>query len=322
MLTGIALLTWCGLLAVVVPARLHRAQWSARAPRLALALWQALSVSFLISAVLAGIALADPDSISPGAFAHPMLSCVEAIVGALQTPEGALAVGFGLVLSCVVAGRASWFVATTLAEAAQRRRLHSIRLALVARRDVGLDALIVDHPVPQAYCLPGRNATIVVTSAAVAGLPAADLAAVLAHERAHVTARHHLVVVAASGLARAFPRIALFRLAAEAVPMLIEMAADDSAARRTDRRRVATALAALAGAPVPASALGASCEDTVARVRRLLAPAPLSRASRLTAITAILGVLAVPVATMTASTWAAHQISNCCTALEIPVPRR
>ena len=42
---------------------------------------------------------------------------------------------------------------------------------------------------PAAYCVPGRPATIVLTSGALAVLDPAQLTAVLAHERAHLAGR-------------------------------------------------------------------------------------------------------------------------------------
>jgi Zn-dependent protease with chaperone function len=44
------------------------------------------------------------------------------------------------------------------------------------------------------YCVPGRLPTIVVTTGALAVLEPEQLAAVLAHERAHLAGRHHLLL--------------------------------------------------------------------------------------------------------------------------------
>jgi len=62
---------------------------------------------------------------------------------------------------------------------------------------------------------------------------------------------------------------------------LVEMHADDAAARAGDPRSLATALVVLATAASPAPALAAAATDSVHRIRRLLGPAePLGRVRR------------------------------------------
>ena len=318
MMTGALLAAWAVAVALGVPRLLEKSDWPTRCPRLALAMWQAASASFIVSAVLVGVSLADPDSVSPQAFTHPFLACAGAVWAALGTPEGAAVVGGGLLLSVVVAARTIWFLSAGLASAAWRRRQHGVRLALVARPDEEIGALVVDHPVPQAYCLPGRNAAIVVTSAAVDSLPRIELEAVLAHERAHVRARHHLVVVAAHGLGKAFFFIPLFRAAAAAVPGLVEMAADDAAARETDHRSVAAAMLALAPFPVAAPALGASGGDAALRVCRLMSPAPAGPVVRAFAALGVITLLAMPAIAVVIASWAPSAIAECCTITALP----
>lgn len=139
-----------------------------------------------------------------------------------------------------------------------------------------------------------------------------ELAAVLAHERAHVRARHHLVVAAAAGLARAFPKVPLLRDAALAIPSLVEMAADDSASRCTDRNRVATALLALAGTAAPVAALAAGGPGALRRVQRLLRPsAPLNLGATTAALGLAIALLVVPAIAAVAPAWAAGPMINC-----------
>ncbi|WP_019873143.1 M56 family metallopeptidase [Sporichthya polymorpha] len=317
MTTGALLVLWAVVVAVGVPRLLRDAAWPTRCPRLALAAWQAASASFIVSAILAGVALADPDSVSPQAFTHPFLSCAGAVWSALGTPEGAVVVGGGLVLALGVAGRTVWFLSTGLASASRRRRHHGLRLALVAHHDDEIGALVVDHPVPHAYCLPGRNAAIVITSAAVHSLARPELEAVLAHERAHVRARHHLVVVAANGLGNAFFFIPLFRSAAAAVPGLVEMAADDAAARETDAGRVASALLTLAHVPVAGPALAASGGDIALRIRRLLMPTSASAFSLALASLGVVTLLAMPAIAVVIASWASGALVECCTTVAL-----
>ena len=58
-----------------------------------------------------------------------------------------------------------------------------------------------------------------------------ELAAVLAHERAHLRERHDLVLLPFTALRRAFPRSATCAGAHRAVALLVEMLADDRALR-------------------------------------------------------------------------------------------
>jgi Zn-dependent protease with chaperone function len=129
---------------------------------------------------------------------------------------------------------------------------------------------VIDAAAPVAYCLWGRPATIVLSSGALEVLDPAQLEAVLAHERAHLAGRHHLLIALTRGLAAAFPGVPLFGRGLDHVARLSEMCADDSAARRSGRPALAGALLAMAtGAAVPAGALGAMACAVSARLGRL-----------------------------------------------------
>ena len=109
-------------------------------------------------------------------------------------------------------------------------------------------------------------------------LDAAELAAVLAHERAHLRARHDLVLLPFSALGSAFPRSRLVRQAHATVALLVEMLADDRALRQRPARELATALlrvGASGAGPAPSGALaaaGTADAEVAARVARLLTP--------------------------------------------------
>jgi Zn-dependent protease with chaperone function len=61
---------------------------------------------------------------------------------------------------------------------------------------------------------------------------------VLAHERAHLVGRHHLLIAPTRGLATVLPRIDLFALGAIEMGRLVEMRADNAAARAHGRDTV------------------------------------------------------------------------------------
>lgn len=133
--------------------------------------------------------------------------------------------------------------------AAQRRLRTDFE---VIRRQPGPDLVVLPDPAARAFAVPGRPGRIVVTDTMLRALSVAERRALLAHERAHLSARHPVA-------------LALLRLAVAANPMvvpvartaefLIERHADEAAARAVgDRRLVADALAAAALATVGAPA--------------------------------------------------------------------
>jgi beta-lactamase regulating signal transducer with metallopeptidase domain len=137
----------------------------------------------------------------------------------------------------------------------------------------------------------------VVTRGAIGALDEQQLAAVLAHERAHLADRHDLVLVVATALRRAFGIVPLFRWAEIEICQLVEMRADDAALGSVGRRTLAGALVALAGARHPAGSLGVGGPLAVIRVRRLAAPGRSLGALRSVATVAgCLAALALPVA--------------------------
>ena len=86
------------------------------------------------------------------------------------------------------------------------RRRHRALLSLLAHGDPKVPgALVVDYPAAAAYCVPGLRSRIVISAGALDLLDQAELAAVLAHERAHLRERHDLVLLPFTALARAFP---------------------------------------------------------------------------------------------------------------------
>lgn len=137
------------------------------------------------------------------------------------------------------------------------------------------DVVVVEADHPAAYCVAGRPRAIVVTSAALASLQHDQLAAVLAHEQAHLTGRHHQILMMLRATAAGLPRVPLAAAGPEVVGRLLEMCADDSAARRHGSHPLLCGLMALTARPaVPTAALGAASSAVLDRASRLAAPAP------------------------------------------------
>jgi len=279
------LLGYAVLLGAVVPWALSRAQWVVRAPRLAIRLWQALSISWLAAIVLGGVVLMQPWLHSIAGWGRP------GIDGLISTAVGAaLVVGVLARVGCVAAGE--------LRAARGTRRWHAAVLVFAGRRMAGRDAMILEQDRPAVYCLPGsrRRQRIVVTTGALRALSGEDLDAVLAHERAHLHMGHHRLLARSAVLMRSLP-VPLFRHACREIAILAEMAADDAAARAHGRPALAAALLRLARAGTPDATLAAGEYDSVRRLQRLLAPPPpLGLPWRLAGTGTAAGVLAVPAA--------------------------
>lgn len=148
---------------------------------------------------------------------------------------------------------------------------HAQAVRLVGRPTDQPHVYVVDAGERTAYCVAGNPPAIVVTSGAVAALDTHELQAVLAHERAHLDGHHAIVVTVLRSLALVFPRMRLMRRGAMDVARLLEMCADDAAARRYGQHTLLRGLMALAGA-TPAEALGAADTALLCRAERLALP--------------------------------------------------
>ncbi|MER6025810.1 M56 family metallopeptidase [Streptomyces sp. NPDC001851] len=211
------------------------------------------------------------------------------VVGTAQLPGNPLPDGWSdpQVRAAVpydgIAGRAAIPALTLVAVACARTLLGHRRVTRRARRALaalpGRTVAVLPDSTPYAYALPGGRGRIVVTTALLAGLDPAERRALFAHERAHLTARHHRQLLAAHLAARANPFLRPLRTA---VVYTAERWADEEAARTVgDRRTVARAIgrAALlsAGTPAPTLAALAATGPVPRRVAALLAPAPVAR---------------------------------------------
>ncbi|MCK9872340.1 M56 family metallopeptidase [Nocardiopsis dassonvillei] len=262
-------------IAVAAPL-LARAAWVERAPRLALVLWQALAASVVMAAALAGLAVVVPVLPLSADLAGLLQMCLMMLRGTYSTFGEGLASTAGLAVAFGIVGRCAYGVSAEWVRVLRERRHHLRILAMVGTGNEHLGATVLDHGAAAAYCLPGRGGRVVLTSAALAALDEAGLEAVLAHERAHLSGRHHLLVALTRGVERAFPFVRAFALARSETARLVELAADDAATLATDRLTVAGALLALAKggsseqSPMPEAVLAASGHGTGNRVRRLI----------------------------------------------------
>lgn len=267
-------------LAGPVPALLARASWPLRAPRAAIVLWQSIALAAVLSAFSAGLALA-ARLFSPG-------------------PDEFAALGAPMWLAAVIVFAVTLLIGARLmitvmmgAIAVRRRRAHHRMVVdLLGARELG-GVRVLDVAEPLAYCLPGVRSRVVLSRGTVSALTDPELAAILRHERAHLRARHDLVLEGFTAVHTAFPRFVRSGSALSAVRLLVELLADDAAVRSGGRRPLARALVTCACGPTPAGALAAGGPSTVVRVRRLSGP-PNSRLLSAVAYLAAATILVVP----------------------------
>jgi Zn-dependent protease with chaperone function len=279
LLAGVAMST------VAISTMLATAQWPRRAPAAAILLWQALGLGWGLAAVgaLAGLA-ARPGRTGVAGGVLAFASSTVAQTGGQTVLTEVLRL-VALIMAAALLALLCWVLAAAGTAVLRTRRRHRALLALLARGDPKVPgALVLDYPAAAAYCVPGLRSRIVVSVGTLDLLDQAELAAVLAHERAHVRERHDLVLLPFTALCRAFPRSRLAVQAYQAVALLVEMLADDRARHTRQARQLATALMrfGVAGAQAPPSgalaAVSAGEGEVVARVARLLEPQPgLSR---------------------------------------------
>ena len=192
---------------------LLRARWPRRAPATAILLWQALGLAGGLAAVGALLA------IGVGGTRVARSGVIGGLTSLIQrhTAVQLLATGEPVFMTLIrvaslLAGitlfaALCWVLVMAFITAVQARRRQRELLALLAHGDPKAPgALVVDYPAAAAYCLPGIKSQIVVSVGTLDLLAPAELAAVLAHERAHLRARHDLVLIPFTSLRRAFPR--------------------------------------------------------------------------------------------------------------------
>ncbi|ANJ27244.1 M56 family metallopeptidase [Agromyces aureus] len=236
-------------LAWPVPLALSRATWPSRSPALALALWQAIALAGALSMIgsllafgasPAGSLAAAVDHLVPAAL-HGAIPAEYAIVH-LASITLAIGLAIHLLLNLGL---------TAVRAERERRRQHQL-IALLGDPMPGVPRIrVLAHPEPLAYCVPGIRTATVLTDGLVDALEPDELAAVIAHERAHLDQFHHLVLLSFRAWHSALPWFPIANRAERAVALLTEMLADDDARREVgdDTLRSAIVLVGSSGEP-------------------------------------------------------------------------
>ncbi|HEY0509869.1 MAG TPA: M56 family metallopeptidase [Blastococcus sp.] len=299
--TAASLAVLAALLAWPVPALLGRAAWPRRDPLVALICWQAIGLAGGLSIIGALLV----HGLAPWGHSLP-----EAAWAALTSRPAQQAVRgdhwVTLTLAAVLASELVGVLVLSGVRTARARRRHRDLLELVVQPAADLpDTRLLDHPAPVAFCIPGARPLLVLSSGMVAELDDDQLAAVVAHERAHLREHHHLLLLPFVAWEAALPVLPAAGRAHAAVRELVEMRADDvaltalsgPAARRTLARAIVTAAEGAGGAGIPDGALAVTGSATGARVVRLLdPPRPLPAVARGAALVSAGLLLLLPTA--------------------------
>jgi bla regulator protein blaR1 len=287
------------------------AHWPRRSPAVAIALWQAIGLGWGVATVGALLGFGASGLRGRSGIGLSGVAAAAARAASLLVGQGdgsrnrwdllTAAREVSLIAGTLLLGLLCWVLLDAIAAVVRARHRQRTLLQLLAHDDPKVPgALVVDHPAAAAYCVPGLRSAIVISAGTLDLLDQAELAAVLAHERAHLRARHDLVLLPFGALLRAFRWSAVALEANRAVALLVEMMADDRARRRRPARELATALLRVGtsgGGHAPAGALailggiravvppgqhrggtGTAAatldSDLAARVTRLLRPPP------------------------------------------------
>ncbi|MFJ6698950.1 M56 family metallopeptidase [Streptomyces sp. NPDC091272] len=308
MMVALALLLLGLLTAATAPRLLAATDWREREPVVALWMWQCVVGAVLLCFALAMTfsAAAAWQLVRGHVFAPAPRGVVEAYAFGAHGPWSAA-------LAVVLAGCGVWTGAMLTREILRARTARRQRRAeLLVRAPVlpgeerlgpggpGEDRLVVlEEERPHAWWLPGAEARLVITTAALRRLKGRQLDAVVAHEQGHARARHDWLLHCSGALANGFPQIPVFAAFRDEMHRLVELAADDMASRRFGRLTTALALVELnehrgvfGPCPTPEAGLPQ-------RVNRLLSPVPRlspGRRLRLTAVSALVPVVPLVVA--------------------------
>jgi beta-lactamase regulating signal transducer with metallopeptidase domain len=244
---------------------LARSRWPLRLPGVAMAAWLgALAGTLAALAGLVAWAL-----LGRAGLGHHVIEWLLSYLKHHKHPSSETAYLLS-VLPLAAATVVSLVAARRYRRTIAQRRHHREALGFVTRPSRDLpDVRLIDHPAPIAYCLPERERQIVMSSGALDRLNAAQLHAVLSHERAHLARHHHLILALVDAAGAALGWLPSFRAARDRLPPLAEMAADDEAARDTGPDVVAAALRNLAILPCPAGGLAAGTADRSLLAQRL-----------------------------------------------------
>lgn len=220
-------------------------------PRLAIGVLLGIVASWLLGVLALGPMLAwlvSGPAVLPGTAGEVCQRCLAA-ANPFGTPFVETSVPVVALLALPTLGMLVHSVSIHLEARGRRHASRRTALDLAASteraRVLGQWVLVSRSRQPFAVTLPRRHGGIVVSRGALDVLSTGELAAVLAHEQAHLDQRHHLVTSVMASLTRRLRWVPLLAAAHNALGHYVEIAADDAARRHAGTRTLASALLAL-----------------------------------------------------------------------------
>jgi Zn-dependent protease with chaperone function len=274
MTTAVLLLLYGAVLTWLAPPLLARLTRSGVTPHMGIAAWLTAITAALLAWVGA-VAVAAVAAVNGMKDSTAVTLCLRLFGLSERAPlpgrlGSVVLIVTALAISAVVISR----VGRSVLGLRARSHAHAREARMIGHPTDRPGVLVVDAHRPAAYCVAGKPNAIVVTTGALDALDGSQLSAVLAHENAHIAGHHHQLLMVLRGLATSLPHLPLFRSGAAAVADLLEMCADDVAARRFGTRPLLAGLLTLAGPQrLPADGLAAAGTAVLARALRLADPA-------------------------------------------------
>jgi Zn-dependent protease with chaperone function len=287
---ALAMLGYTVALAFLLPVPLGRLTSAGVHPRLGIIAWL-ISITATLASALGALSFLVGSAVA-GWPSFARTFC-RSVAGASCTPQVYRSALFelSLAVAALVVSLAAVVVTCrygrSLLRSGRATRQHAQAARITGRTvsgsaPAGCVSVVLDRPEPAVYCVPGKPATIVMTSGALSILRPDQLSAILSHEQAHLAGRHHLLVKVTRCLATSVP-VPVFTKGSTEVARLTEMRADDVAARRSGVPALLAALLAMAtGGRVPGPGL-AGPGPAIASASGLVAGPGLIAGSRLVA---------------------------------------
>lgn len=302
MTVALALLAGAFTAGWLVPNLLHRVDLRRRDPVLLIVAWFVSMMGVLLAAAAGVLLLLLPDH-GPGA---PLLAALHHCWSAVhhgsppRVGEAAGLVGVALLTAFAARLLVVWVRGVRRRTLRREENLSVLRMvARPASKSAGI--LWLAHERPLAFSMSGRPGVVVATEGLARHLAPDAVAAVMAHERAHLSGRHHLLVATADALRTALPFVPLFRAAPHAIRDLVELAADVTAVRACGPAAVRSALLKVTGHGMPDTALAMAQDAVELRLARLRHGTPPPRGIRRAVSCGLTGITATALPFLTAA---------------------
>jgi len=242
----------------ILPEMLSGREIFDRAPRLGLTIWLLLPMLGLFASftLLLDLAFGNTGASTFHAFAvfldnvrmgHPLAGMNFVHVAAFSLVfDGTLMLLLGLVVAA-------------LRNHSARLRQRTMIDLVCTKSAIDPAVFVLPHQDAAAYFVPGRGGRIVISDGAMQVMQAEELQAVIAHEMGHKKARHGALLTVLQSMVPFVTFFPAARYCQSEIQSLIEMCADDSAAKKTSALALRAALQkanVFATAPVAALGIG------------------------------------------------------------------